>query len=363
MNIFKNSLLASAAIPSFIGLCSIEAEGGEAGGGGGSPPAESQAAGKASEGSELTTEQKLEKEFGQVPDSDDGSESSDGDGDEDEDGDEADDPKGEGDDDGGASGDDDEPGEGKGEAGTPPKKDPSQERIDELTARARDAERDRDKAYETLRAKGIDPSSADDLDLSVPEAPDPSKFEFGENDLDYIKAVAKHDARIEVLEDQAKARFTAEAANLDAKWTKNLVGAATRYPDFDEVVVQGGKDQKWACPPVIAVAVKDSDYGPDIAYQLAKDPDEAKRISKLSPLEQAREFGRIEERHHAKAERAKRKAEADGGKPKPRIVSRAPEPPKRHVRGGGGTHGVSADTDDFAAFDRLADKLIKSKTG
>jgi hypothetical protein len=44
----------------------------------------------------------------------------------------------------------------------------------------------------------------------------------------------------------------------------------------------------------MAETIKASDLGPDLAYWLGTNPKEADRISRLSPLMQAREIGKIE---------------------------------------------------------------------
>ena len=44
----------------------------------------------------------------------------------------------------------------------------------------------------------------------------------------------------------------------------------------------------------MAQAVQASDAGPDIAYYLGSNPKEADRISRLSPILQAKEIGRLE---------------------------------------------------------------------
>lgn len=373
MNKFhKFALLTGTAMSFFpMSFCSIGAEGNDDAGGGGSSGSEGQADGNADSGSELSTEQKLEKEFHDPNDESDGSDS-DGEHPGEDLGTSGEDEGEEGDDDGeGAEGDAEgaeESGEKeKGEAEGQPKK-PSrmQERFDEMTAQSRQHERDAEK----WRAEAIKLGYVEGADQpETPEEPDPEKYPYGEHDPDYLKDKGAYDAKMEMFQGQAEARFKAEASALDAKWTKNLAEKAEAYPDFDEVVVKGAAN--WACPPVIAIAIKDSDVGPDIAYQLAKDPAEALRISKLTPLEQAREFGRKEsaftqskEIENLKAEiatlKGKNKEDAEGTK-KPRIVSKAPEPPRRRVAGGGARHETPADTDDFAAFERKADKILANK--
>ena len=46
----------------------------------------------------------------------------------------------------------------------------------------------------------------------------------------------------------------------------------------------------------MAESIQSSDNGPDLAYWLGSNPKEAERISRLSPLMQAKEIGRIEAR-------------------------------------------------------------------
>lgn len=343
MNI-KALMNGTAFIPASV--CSIEDEGSGGGEGGGSSADSGQDSGKAKD----STAEALEKEFV----NDDGSESSseaEGDGD------------GDGDDSGGESGEDEgsdgeaadgeESDEQEEEAKPEPKKNRAQERIDELTAARREAERERDLAHAEMRKAGLDPQNADAVTVEIPEEPDASKYEFGEHDLSYIKDRAAFDAKVEIATSQTKARFKAEAANLDAKWLKTQEAAYEKYPDFQEVVVDSSEG--WDCPPVVAVGIKDSDYGADIAYELAKNKTEASRIAKLSPLEQAREFGRLEERFHQKATAPKEEPKD----PAPAaIISKAPIPPKRRVGGGGGKFETPGDTNDFAAFDKMADKVL-----
>lgn len=344
-------------------------------GGGDSSGGEGQAAGNDDSDAGLTTAEKLEKEFGYDDSPATGNDDSSSTGD-DEDG--EDDEEGEGDDaDGDDSDDSDESGEEgdskegeEAEAGKDSKpKTRAQQRIDELTASARQAERDADYWRRRAEELGAKPENATGDDDKPLEEPDPSKYQYGEHDLDYIKDRAKFDAKVEVLEEQATARFKSEAAALEAKWNTTLAKNAEKYPDFEEKVVKAGEKGEWKCPPVIAVGIKDSEYGADIAYKLATNPTEADRLARLTPLEQAREFGRLEQDfvHSAKitsleAEIAKLKGKAEAsGKPAPKIVSTAPKPPSRRSRGTGVSSEVAADTDDFAAFERMADAKMGIK--
>lgn len=292
-----------------------------------------------------TTEKLLEEEFGQVetPAPEDGTDDGEKDADAGDEGDdEGDKPK--------------EVAEGK--------KNRTQERIDELTAARREAEA---KAAEAARQaeywRGVAEGKAPPKEDAKGEAedsdaePDASKYEFGEADPKYIKDLAKHEARMEVRTEAARAKVQAEVAQMEANWQTGVAEATGEYDDFNEVVVKGAEEQKWACPPVVSLGIKQSKVGAHVAYHLAKNSDEAKRIADLHPFEQAREFGRLEMK--IEMERGVKTAPAEEGKPKPRAVTSAPPPPKSQSRGAGGQFKVAADTDDFAAFEGMADEVLK----
>lgn len=63
-----------------------------------------------------------------------------------------------------------------------------------------------------------------------------------------------------------------------------------KYDDFDQVAY----NPQLRVTDVMAETIKSSDMGPDLAYWLGSNPKEADRISRLSPLLQAREIGKIE---------------------------------------------------------------------
>jgi len=66
--------------------------------------------------------------------------------------------------------------------------------------------------------------------------------------------------------------------------------ARSKYDDFEQVAY----NPTLKITTVMAQAVQASDAGPDIAYYLGSNPKEADRISRLSPILQAKEIGRLE---------------------------------------------------------------------
>ena len=66
--------------------------------------------------------------------------------------------------------------------------------------------------------------------------------------------------------------------------------ARNKYDDFEQVVY----NPKLPITDVMAQTIQSSDIGPDMAYYLGSNPKEAERISRLSPMLQAKEIGKIE---------------------------------------------------------------------
>ena len=66
--------------------------------------------------------------------------------------------------------------------------------------------------------------------------------------------------------------------------------ARTKYDDFEQVAY----NPKLPITDAMAQTIQSSDVGPDMAYYLGSNPKEADRISRLSPLSQAKELGKIE---------------------------------------------------------------------
>lgn len=157
-----------------------------------------------------------------------------------------------------------------------------QKRIDELTHARRAAERE--AAHWRAIAEGKQ------------SAPAPQAHEFADDDA-YEAAVRRYEikqAATEVMAESAKStadRFEQDAQRATAEtYNQRVQDAATRIPDFVEVV--GKADIQIS--DTLRDALMDSDHGPEIVYQLAKNPAEAQRLSQLGERELYRELGRKE---------------------------------------------------------------------
>ena len=66
--------------------------------------------------------------------------------------------------------------------------------------------------------------------------------------------------------------------------------ARSKYDDFEQVAY----NPKLTVTNVMAETIQSSEIGPELAYYLGSNPKEAERISRMTPLSQAKEIGKIE---------------------------------------------------------------------
>lgn len=241
----------------------------------------------------------------------------------------------------------DEGGEGgEGEQPKPKAKPTFQERINEKTRLQREAEREakywRDVAEGRIDRDGKPIPSKEVVEQD--NAPNPDDYEYGETDPKYIEAVIDHRVN-KGLDAVTKNLAQREADQAQARaWEAAQEAARAEFDDFDVVIA--AKDEAgaiaWDCSPIMAQTIKSIPDGAKLAYQLAIDPAESKRIAALPEPLQLIEAGRLMARFDAtKSVPAKQT----------KTATDAPKPPETVARGAGGRFTVAADTDDFAAFE------------
>ena len=119
---------------------------------------------------------------------------------------------------------------------------------------------------------------------SVPaELPPADQFESPEA---YAEALAVRKAE-ELI---AQRELQKQRAQIEDAYAEREEEARGKYDDFEQVAY----NPQLRVTDVMAETIKASDIGPDLAYWLVSNPKEADRISRLSPLLQAREIGKIE---------------------------------------------------------------------
>lgn len=229
-----------------------------------------------------------------------------------------------------------------------------QERINELTAKAREAERA--LAALKLAQEKKQPEAPKTADLVVQDdAPNPDaknedgsdKYPLGEFDPKYIRDMARHTidkewtARKEQEAQEAAQREQATARQaLEAQWVEKLNPVAEQHEDFIDKTIGlesafEGLDPAYS--DYLVTTIKSLEHGPEVLYYLANNLEEAEQFVQSGPLAATLALGEI----NAMFKGTTRKAE-----PK---VSKAPPPPQ--VNKGSKTRpAVSPDTDDLDAF-------------
>ena len=115
------------------------------------------------------------------------------------------------------------------------------------------------------------------------EAPSADQFETVE---EYAEALAETKAA-ELIQKRALQQQQAEILETYHDKEEEARG---KYDDFEQVAY----NPSLRITDVMAQTIQASDNGPDVAYFLGSNPKEADRISRLAPLLQAREIGKLE---------------------------------------------------------------------
>lgn len=179
------------------------------------------------------------------------------------------------------------------------------DRINELTAHRRTAERERDELQERLQA----------LEARLSETKPQAQQELAAQDFEtydqYVAAIAERQAATviqrqlqELQQREEQNRQHARQQEVQTALMSKMETAAERYDDFAEVVT----DPNTQITTTMVEALAETENAGDIAYFLGKNPDKARVIASLSPLAQAREIGRLDERLGAQQKSVKKPA-------------------------------------------------------
>lgn len=220
----------------------------------------------------------------------------------------------------------------------PKPKKSAQERINELTAARREAERDRDFYREqALRAQQTQQPAREAQHEQPQEAERPDRADFAD-DFEYIEALTDWKAEKAAERLAAQSRQQEQARNARSTFETR---AKTLFPEGEPAGLEAFRRIP-ELPVAVLEIVGDSDVGPKIAEHLGDNPAELRRLEGLSPIQQARELTRLENRLIAPT---------PAPKPPAKTATDAPEAPPQ-ARGTGGRFTVAPDTDDFAAFEK-----------
>jgi hypothetical protein len=163
-------------------------------------------------------------------------------------------------------------------------KNPVQPRIDELTRKVR--ENEREAAYWRARAE-----AAAAPPKEAPKKPTPDQFDdYGA----FVEALAdfKADEKVNTALD-AREKAAAEKQQAQTRvttWNDRVTEARKSIPDYDAVMAASNVP----IADFVLDELRDSELGPQLAYHLDKNPDVAEKLNTMNPRQAAREIGRLE---------------------------------------------------------------------
>ena len=191
--------------------------------------------------------------------------------------------------------------------------------------------------------------NVDDYGLKKPDINDYEEYN------DYVEDLTEYKVQLASAkkEAEAKQRAEQEAQKKQVESFKSkLESFASEVEDFAEVI-QDVDDI--VAVPVLQQAIVESDFGPQLMYELAQNPEEFRRINQLGKEGIYRALGRME----AKIEL---KSSGSETKPKPKKKSKAPRPlEKVGAKGSGTVKDLSDPNLSQREFERLRAEQLKNK--
>lgn len=239
-----------------------------------------------------------------------------------------------------------------------------QERIDELTKRAYEAERrelEIMRRLEEKEAREREVSKEEPLKEQLPPgAPDPHAvgedgelvYPLGQFDPEYLLAFTKFTLDTEFArrqqeqEQQRAAQELARAqAELQTEWNQKLAKAEEANPEIREDIeelVETFSNIEPAYGEYLAMTIMQCENGPQILEYLSQNIGEAQEIVASGPAAATRSIGKLEALLARKEEKRNAK-----------LVSDAPKPPEQTTRGRKGQRVVRPDTDNLEDFEKI----------
>lgn len=233
-----------------------------------------------------------------------------------------------------------DPVDGKPNEEVKPGKKTAQERIVELTHKRKEAESKAEASEQRARDLEAQLQALKTSAQPMEATAKPARAQFASDD-EYIEALTDWKAREAVAKrerEQFEARQQAEQVDLDEKWTRRQDAMIKAIPDYADVL--GASNV--VIPNYIERALKESDQGPEIAYFLALNPEEARKLAAMNPVTAIKRIAALE-RDLAEPDTPAKEAE-------PPKKSKAPAPiiPVRSA----GTSASAGQAESFAEYKR-----------
>lgn len=123
-------------------------------------------------------------------------------------------------------------------------------------------------------------------ETQIVKAPSTTSADQFESPEAYAEALAYQRAE-ELI---AKREAAKQQSQVLESYQEREEAARDKYDDFEQVAY----NPKLPITNVMAETIQSSDIGPELAYYLGSNPKDAERISRMTPLSQAKEIGKIE---------------------------------------------------------------------
>lgn len=237
-----------------------------------------------------------------------------------------------------------------------------QERIDELTRLRKEAEEFAEDEYNArLRAERRATDLEQQLQNIKPKAaepepelvkPDPRTYtdqaKYDADEKAYLEAVIARGVQKRLVEERQKEAIERQNEQMRQRVEK----AKEDIPDFEQVI-QDASRRNPIIPPHIQGAIVESELGPQLAYWLAKNPAEQKRIFALTPAKALLELGKVEI------------GLATPEKPaaKPTVETTRAPAPIASISGGEGKVNSDLSNADFATYRKARLQEMRAKRG
>lgn len=246
----------------------------------------------------------------------------------------------------------------------------AQERINELTAKAREAER-REQALlrrleeieASVKKEVKEEEKAPTLREQLPaDAPNPDAvddkgepiYPLGEFDPTYIRDLTKYTIEVETKAAKEKAAEEARQQAVETErqaiadaWVEKLDKVEEEIPEIRDnikTLTDTFQTIEPAYGEYLATLIMASEYGPQVMNYLSQNIGEAQEIVASGPAAATLRLGRLEAQFIRSAQKEEIK--------RTKKVSKAAEPPESGTRGKGGKFATPDDTDDLEAFER-----------
>jgi hypothetical protein len=170
-----------------------------------------------------------------------------------------------------------------------------QKRIDELVRERSDAQRradamqaQLDRALALLERNG-QPSQAPTEAQASGGPPSPENYQDGELDRNYLRDMARHEARQELAAFQAEQERVRTVAEIRTREDQ----ARARHPDYNEVVTGERLAPLLQGNPGVVEILATHEQGPELAYLLANSPQELQALARMRPAHAAVRLGQL----------------------------------------------------------------------